>query len=82
MVNLIADRSLVPELVQGDMTASAVVSNVTRLIDDADYREDMVKGLRDVKAKLGSGGASARAADAVLTFLSRRSRDGVQGKLS
>ena len=81
MVNLIAGRSLVPELIQGDMTASAVVSQVFRLIDDAAYREDMVKGLRDVKTKLGLGGASGRAADAVLTFLSQRSRDGAQGKL-
>ena len=82
MVNLIAGRTLVPELFQGDVTASSVVSNVTRLIDDAAYREDMVKGLRDVKAKLGSGGASGRAAEAVLTFLSRRSRGGAQAKLS
>lgn len=64
------------------MTASSVISNVTRLIDDAAYRDDMVKGLRDVKAKLGSGGASGRAAEAVLTFLSRRSHDGAQAKLS
>ena len=66
MVNLIAGEELVPELIQDAMTPTSVVDRVTRLLDE-DAAEAMRRGLRDVKRKLGGGGASARAAEAVLS---------------
>ncbi len=73
MVNLIAGRRLVPELIQDDMTAEAIGAQVEALLEPG-AAEEMKRGLREVKAKLGGKGASARAADAVLSFLeSRRS---------
>ena len=67
MVNLIAERELVPELIQGAMTPANIVEHVTRLLDE-DNAEAMRRGLADdVKQKLGGGGASARAAEAVLS---------------
>jgi len=68
MVNLIAGRKLVPELTQGDMTAEAIRAQVESLLEPG-ASEEMKRGLREVKAKLGGKGASSRAADAVLTFL-------------
>lgn len=65
MVNLIAERELVPELSQSAMTAANIVEQVMRLLDE-NTAQTMRRGLADVKQKLGSGGASARAADAVL----------------
>jgi lipid-A-disaccharide synthase len=82
MVNLIAGRRLVPELIQDAFTVDAVVSEVMRLLDDTSYRDEMVSGLRDVRAKLGSGGASGRAAEAVLSFSRRMIRDGAPVELS
>ncbi len=68
MVNLIAGRKLVPELIQGDMTADAICVQVDSLLEP-ETAEEMKRGLREVKAKLGGKGASARAADAVLSFI-------------
>jgi lipid-A-disaccharide synthase len=73
MVNLIAAREVVPELIQHDMTAERIRSEVERLLKP-EAAAEMRKGLREVKQKLGGSGASGRAADAVLDFLqSRRS---------
>jgi lipid-A-disaccharide synthase len=68
MVNLIAGRKLVPELIQGGMTADAIRAQVEVLLEPG-ASEEMKRGLREVKAKLGGKGASSRAADAVLSFL-------------
>jgi lipid-A-disaccharide synthase len=70
MVNLIAGRRLVPELMQDDMTPEAIEGHVEALLEPQ-AAEEMKRGLREVKAKLGAKGASARAAEAVLEFLSR-----------
>jgi lipid-A-disaccharide synthase len=63
MVNLIAGRMVVPELIQDDFTPAAVETQIRRLLDSAAAREEMKSGLAEVRAKLGSGGAIERAAD-------------------
>ena len=63
MVNLIAGRRIVPELVQDDFTPAAVAAEVRYLLESSDGRDEMKAGLAEVRAKLGSGGAIERAAD-------------------
>ncbi len=65
MVNLIAGRRLVRELIQDACTPEAVADEAVRLLTDAAARAQMVDGLRDVVSALGGPGASARAAAAV-----------------
>jgi lipid-A-disaccharide synthase len=67
MVNLIAARRLVPELIQDAMTPSAIARNTLELLDDSDGVRAMRRGLSEVKAKLGGGGASRRAAQEVIS---------------
>ncbi len=75
MVNLIAEREVVPELVQDDFTAAKVVEALNRIIPDGPAREAMLEGLASVKARLRSGESgdrrhpADRAADAVLELL-------------
>lgn len=69
MVNLVAGRELVPELIQDDLTADAILARLLPLLEDPARMEEMKRGLREVRAKLGGGGASARAAEAVLSFV-------------
>ncbi len=82
MVNLIAGRELVPELIQKDMTADAILARLLPLLDNEALSDEMKRGLREVKAKLGGGGASSRAAEAVVSFLRSRESGAGQAKLS
>jgi len=66
LINLLAGREVVPELLQGDLTAGRVVAEVERLLSSPEARERMLAGLREVRSALGGPGASARAAAAVL----------------
>ena len=69
MVNLIAGREVVPELVQQDFTPQNVASRVQEILEDGPKRQAMIAGLAGVKAKLrdgAAGAASERAAEAVL----------------
>ncbi len=63
MVNLVAGRRVVPELIQEDFTPAAVAAQVRYLLESAEGRDLMKSGLAEVRAKLGSGGAIERTAD-------------------
>jgi lipid-A-disaccharide synthase len=69
MVNLIAGRKVVPELVQKDFTASRVAGEAVRLLDSPDARAEMRRGLAEVREKLGPPGAVERAADLIAEMI-------------
>jgi lipid-A-disaccharide synthase len=69
MVNILARKALVPELIQGDFTAANVAARVEYLLDNGAMREEMIRGFRELKARLGREGAIERAADAVAGVL-------------
>ena len=71
MVNLIAGRMVVPELIQGDFTPMRVCEETLRILDDGVPRAAMLDALREVRTKLGSGGATRKAAAEVGAFLAR-----------
>jgi lipid-A-disaccharide synthase len=65
MVNLIADRKAVPELIQGDFTAENVAKEVRRLLTQPRAREAIRGELAEIRRRLGPPGAVERAADAI-----------------
>ena len=69
MVNLLARKAVVKELIQKDFTGRRVASEVEYLVDHREAREEMKRELRAIKSHLGSGGAIGRAADAVVRML-------------
>jgi len=72
MVNLVAGERVAPELIQDGFTADAVADHAIRLLTDGEAHARAVASLRDVKARLGGGGASRRAAEAVLEVARKR----------
>ena len=69
MVNLIAGKRVVPELVQNDFTPGRVANEVIRLLDSQQARDEMRQGLAGVREKLGPPGAIERAADIIAGML-------------
>lgn len=69
MVNLIAGRKIVPELIQHDFTPARVAAEVRRLLEDPALVRQMKNDLAGIRTKLGSGGAIERAADAIARLL-------------
>jgi lipid-A-disaccharide synthase len=65
MVNLIAERRVVTELIQADFTPERVAAEALGLLEDPDRLDSMRDALLTVRQKLGEPGASARAAAAV-----------------
>jgi lipid-A-disaccharide synthase len=52
MVNLIAGKKIVPELVQGDFRATNVVAEIKKILPEGPSRDRMLEGLTEVKVKL------------------------------
>jgi lipid-A-disaccharide synthase len=63
MVNLIAERGVVPELVQDGFTPERSAAELRNLLESPQAREEMKTGLAEVRQRLGVGGAIERAAD-------------------
>ena len=74
MVNLIAGRRIVPELIQDDCTAANIAAETLSLLTNHGRAEEMRRALADVRARLGGHGASGRAAEAVLEIVESKSR--------
>jgi lipid-A-disaccharide synthase len=66
MVNLIAGRRIVPELIQHECTAESIAAETLSFLTDPKRAEDTRRALSEVRARLGNPGASGRAAEAVL----------------
>jgi lipid-A-disaccharide synthase len=66
MVNLIAGARVVPELMQDDFTPEAAAAEALRVLLDPAHASKMRADLAAVRGKLGTAGASRRAAEAVV----------------
>jgi len=69
MVNILAGRGIVPEFIQHAIRVSRILPLSLSLIDDTTEREQMLRDLAEVRAMLGGGGASERAAEEVLAVI-------------
>ena len=62
LVNLIAGRKIVPELIQKDAGAEAIAREAETILSDTRRRDAMRKDLAGIRSLLGSPGAADRAA--------------------
>lgn len=65
LVNLIMDREVVKELIQGEMNTSNLRKELKKILDDV-HRKELLKDYADLQKKLGGRGASKKAAEAIV----------------
>lgn len=70
LVNLIADKPMVKELIQQEMNESNMREELGRILNDDDYRNEMLRNFKHLKALLGEKGASQRAAERIAVMMS------------
>ncbi len=66
MVNLVAERQVVPELLQNNFSIDNLADAVEPLLVESEKRNEMLSGYQDVRNALGPAGAYGRAAKLVL----------------
>jgi lipid-A-disaccharide synthase len=64
LVNLVVNREMVKELIQGDLTSESLQQNLRSLLDP-ENRKRFAKDYDELEKQLGGSGASARAAQLV-----------------
>ncbi|HET9916015.1 MAG TPA: lipid-A-disaccharide synthase, partial [Candidatus Binatia bacterium] len=69
MVNLIAGKRLVPELVQADFNPPRLIAESRRLLSDERLRLAVVEELTRLRERLGSPGAANRVAEIALGMI-------------
>jgi lipid-A-disaccharide synthase len=72
LVNLLAGRTLVPELLQRQASPERMAAEIEHLLEDAGARSDQLRGLAEVRASLGTPGAPRRVAEEVVALLAPR----------
>lgn len=69
LVNLIAEREIVPELIQDRASPELIAETVLQLINNPSSLDAIRRAFADVRYRLGGPGASARVADIALNML-------------
>ena len=69
LVNLIMDREVVSELIQGQCKATQILSELEKILPGGSHREKMLNDFLELKEKVGRSGASGRAAEKIYEYL-------------
>jgi lipid-A-disaccharide synthase len=70
LINIVAGKKIVPELIQGDVNGQTIANETRRLLEPANYAA-VVKELAEVRSKLGDAGAARRAAQSIMETIKR-----------
>src|SRR5690606_10828500 len=73
LVNLIMDKLVVRELIQGEYNENSVKAELTQLLTEGEYRSRMLENYNSLDSKMGDVGASERTAKLILDYLSPKS---------
>ena len=67
IVNLIANKKIVPECIQKDMTPAKLAQQLLPLLDtSSNHRNKMIANLEEIKKELGTPGVYERAAESII----------------
>jgi lipid-A-disaccharide synthase len=68
LVNIVANKRVVPEMIQNEVRGERIADEVRRLIEPSTYAAIRAE-LEEVRKHLGGPGASRRAAEAIMSAL-------------
>jgi lipid-A-disaccharide synthase len=71
LVNIVSNKGIVRELIQGDATAEKVSRELFELIENDSYRKQVKAGLNQVRENLGDENGASNMAQLVLTMLEK-----------
>ncbi len=69
LANVIVGRTIVPELLQGEFTASGLASKLKNVLQDQEVRARMIVDYGEVRAALGTTGAAERVAEIAIGMM-------------
>src|SRR5437773_809317 len=81
MPNLLADKEVVPEFIQQQARPGTIAKAMGPLVEDVHAREEVISAFDAIISKLGGGGASEHAAQAILEELKEEQSQGRPGGL-
>lgn len=70
LINIVAGKQIVPELIQGHVNGERIASETTGLLEPDNYAR-VIEELAVVRSKLGDAGAARRAAEAIMKVVAR-----------
>jgi lipid-A-disaccharide synthase len=70
LVNVIAERKIVPEFIQTKFRWNYMLPQMEELLFDNEKRNQVIQNLKQIKQKLGEPGASRRAAEIAMSMIS------------
>lgn len=69
LANIVAQKQIIPELIQFEATGENIAREASSLLDNEDIRHIMIDEMKTVKQIMGSGGASKKVAGLVRQLL-------------
>ncbi|MFD2865572.1 lipid-A-disaccharide synthase [Mucilaginibacter antarcticus] len=68
LVNLIVNKGIVKELIQQDCNADRIGAELDQILNNADYRGQMLANYNQLDERMGAAGASAKTADLIIGY--------------
>ena len=72
LVNLIMDKEVVKELIQGDLNEDNLVKELDQLLHNGKRQRQLLEDYEELKGRLGNAGASGKAADVIIEAMKAR----------
>jgi lipid-A-disaccharide synthase len=69
LVNLIADKPVVKELIQNDLTGRNIISELKKVLFDTAFIQKQKAGYQEIREKLGEANAANKAAELMVEYL-------------
>lgn len=72
LVNLIADKEVVKELIQDEFTPTNLMTQLRLILEDKAFREKQLKEYADIQKSIGNAGASEKTANLIIKYLTNK----------